>query len=158
MDIQESYKDIGISRVGRVYCQFIDNEPQPNIIVLLPASGNETGEKQFHVIEESPFEIGKYNLLTQSQIQEKYLIKLDEDTDDKEILKHLLNYDFKNDTDVVSLSSSYFTKVLHVNEEDLMQILLKVTNQAIDVDYFYKSVNFVNLMSKKFGLIILRKN
>lgn len=153
---RDQYIDVGVTRVARCYAAYFKKEIQPAILIVMHASGDPEGKQLYHVIKEDPYQIGSYQLMSKEEIVDMYDIDLAEETKESEVLKYLKEYDHTTNAMVGIYTSSYI-QVIHVKQEELEEILLKTSQKPVDVNEFAEKVNFVSIMSLKYGLIILRK-
>lgn len=151
---QFNNEDRGFSAAVRIFQLTVNNQPEPEITMLLEAGKGVNDERMwYHVIKEDAYGYepnGQYELLPEDVIKAKYDIDTNLDTDTS-ILDDIIS---GNVTSVVC-SFAKSLRVLHVSEETFETIAPIIIKQPVDVE-FLQTQTYLQVMTDN-GLVIFKK-
>lgn len=147
-------EDRGFSAAVRIFQLTVNEQPEPEITMLLEAGKAVNDERMwYHVIKEDAYGLepnGEYELLPEDIIKAKYNIDTNLDTDTS-ILNEIINGGVTS----VVCSFAKSLRVIHLSEENFEAVAPIIIQQPVDVE-FLKTQLYLQIMTES-GLVILKK-
>lgn len=152
--LKSEFVDTGYSAVPRVFQLVVENQFEPEIIIVISAGKSVNDEQiSYHVIFENAYGTeagGEYKCLKKDEL-EKILGKSLEQETDNDIVEKIMS----KDIEPLLCNFSESLIVINVTEDTFETLGAFITQKPVDID-FLKTKRYFNVMTNA-GLIIFKK-